>query len=180
MQPSAEQGLTIKIFSQLIDLSAPERDIAVTDLARHRTAGTVGQLQHVGIAVESEHRTLSAHQLTANKGVLTAAAAQIEHTIARSNPAGGVTAAVITAHHLLRDDLQQRRIKGHRRAEASLLLQSSCAIALVDGIPVIGRAAGVRHWQNLIPSSTSNEESSDQSTAADWQCSQCLSTCRWW
>ena len=30
-----QQGLTIEILSQLIDLSTPERDIAVTDLARH-------------------------------------------------------------------------------------------------------------------------------------------------
>ena len=67
-------------------------------------------------------------------------------------------------------------IERHRCTQADLLLQGSSAIALINGIPVIRRATGIRHQKNLIAHSNTSGATSEDPFLGPIP----VSTYRWW
>ena len=114
------QAALLVLDAQVLDGGLAEAHVGIADLVGHDRGGPAGQRQHLPVAIQTDHPPLGPHQLGAEEGVLAAAAAQIEHCVARPHPAGGIAAAVVPLHHLGRDYLEQAGIEGDPAAEAGL------------------------------------------------------------
>ena len=140
---------TVALLVQRLNGAFDETDIAITDGLGHHRCRLTGKGQHVGIAVHPQHSPISSDDLGADEGIFAAATAKIQHPITRTDPAGGIAAAVVTFHHRIRNHLKQCRVKTHRRAQAGLTLKGSGAVPGIHGVGLIQwfwrRAAGLRH-----------------------------------
>ena len=118
------EGLDIQ--GEILDIALQKADAIPAELPRHVGLVLARQREHVVIHVHPDDPPLWPDQLRRQVTDLAAAAAEIEHDIARLHVTRRVAAAVIPGDNLLRQRRQQTGVIVHRTAQR--LLRFPCAL----------------------------------------------------